>query len=148
MLMTMPKSFEWTSLQINYNTVSDPHRDYNNHGSSLIFLLGDFVDGEFQMTDGSLSVAESGAIYLFQGAAEHCSKPFTGERISVVAFNHSKASTLSLADRDTLAGMGFRSALLAGCNIKTTTIHNTTHVASTEEILPSDTESVVDGGDE
>ena len=94
LLMVMPKTFEWTSLQINCNTISEPHRDYNNHGSSLIFLLGDFVDGEFQMTDGSLSVAERGAIYLFQGQAEHCSRPFTGERISVTALQHRAADTL------------------------------------------------------
>ena len=52
--------FEWTSLQINVDTVSDSHVDKNNTGLSAVLLLGRFTGGEFKMTDGSLVVSQTG----------------------------------------------------------------------------------------
>ena len=43
--MSAPSGFEWTSLQINYDTVSEPHVDQNNKGKSLLMLLGEFEGG-------------------------------------------------------------------------------------------------------
>ena len=42
MFMSMPRTFQWTLLQINHNTVPTPHRDLYNKKHSLLLLLGDF----------------------------------------------------------------------------------------------------------
>ena len=38
---SVPRSFYWTSLQFNKNTVAEPHRDRNNVGLSFILICGD-----------------------------------------------------------------------------------------------------------
>ena len=36
-------NFTWTSIQVNVDTVSEKHRDANNDGPSVMFILGDFT---------------------------------------------------------------------------------------------------------
>ena len=39
-------AFYWSSIQINKNTISKPHRDYGNEGLSFIAIFGDCQGGE------------------------------------------------------------------------------------------------------
>ena len=54
--VTADVEFEWTSLQVNVNSVSNVHSDSNNIGLSLIFLLGHFGGGTVHMEDQSLTL--------------------------------------------------------------------------------------------
>jgi hypothetical protein len=52
------KPFRWGSLQINVNTVSKEHVDKGNLGLSILFTLGSYAGGTFQMTDGSATLTD------------------------------------------------------------------------------------------
>ena len=104
--------FEWTSLQVNVNSISAWHTDSNNVGPSCILLLGDFDGGEFVCRDCSISTNTTGTWFPFDGACRHCSLEFEGYRISVVAFQHMYAYRLKGEDKLRLIGMGFRFRLL------------------------------------
>ena len=103
--------FLWTSLQINVDSYSTPHADTNNTGLSLITLLGHFDGGTIHMTDGSATGSQTGVIMAIDVTKLHYSDPFNGKRVSIVAFQHSKAAELSNADKDSLIALGFYSPL-------------------------------------
>ena len=84
-----PNDFEWTSLQFNRNTVSMPHTDKNNRGTSLLVLAGDYTGGTFSLSDGSMKLDRPGQGLFFDGTCLHESAAFQGERFSVIAFFHS-----------------------------------------------------------
>ena len=42
------KTFKCSSIQINTNTVSEPQKDQNNAGPSVVMIVGNFTDGTFQ----------------------------------------------------------------------------------------------------
>ena len=48
--------FRWGSLQINYNTISEPHVDKKKLGTSLLSLYGNFDEGSFHLQDHSLQL--------------------------------------------------------------------------------------------
>jgi hypothetical protein len=79
--------FAWTSMAINFGTVSAPHVDKNRKGSvSIIMGLGDYTGGDF--VQGGINYDIKNKILLFDGAVEHHSMPFEGDRISIVFFTH------------------------------------------------------------
>ena len=45
------KQFCWSSVQVNKNTVSTPHKDVANVGPSAITILGEFTGGELYIDD-------------------------------------------------------------------------------------------------
>ena len=51
MLAKYYSDFRWTSIQVNVNTISDKHRDSNNTGPSIMFVLGMFSKGIFRSSD-------------------------------------------------------------------------------------------------
>ena len=102
---------EWTSLQININTTSDPHEDSNNIGPSCILLAGTFTGGEFNYLD-RYETSKTGYWFPFHGTETHSSNPFEAYRVSIVAFQHSKAAMLPEGARAPLKKLGFRSSLL------------------------------------
>ena len=105
------QDFEWTSLQVNVNTISSWHQDSNNVGASCILLLGDFDGGEF-LHSGGYSSSDTGVWVPFDGGCLHASEDFDGYRISIVAFQHSSSHRLDDDTKEQLVGMGFRSRLL------------------------------------
>ena len=100
--------FEWGSLQINLDSVSDVHVDKNNVGPSMIFLLGEFTGGAFRVQGSPIKFAESGQGLFIDGSKPHYSEPFTGTRVSVVAFLHKETESLSMKDRCYLRYLGFQ----------------------------------------
>jgi hypothetical protein len=100
--------FEWGSLQINLDSVSDVHVDKNNVGPSMIFLLGEFTGGAFRVQGSPAKFAASGQGLFIDGSKPHYSEPFTGTRVSVVAFLHKETANLSMKDRCYLRYLRFQ----------------------------------------
>jgi hypothetical protein len=101
------RKFVWGSLQINYNTVSQPHEDKNNVGDSMMFLLGDFTFGAFRMSDSSVVLSDKGVLLALDGTKTHESDRFEGQRYSVVAFLHKAVSALPRESIAQLIALGF-----------------------------------------
>ena len=99
----------WSSLQFNYNTVSEPRVDKTDVGLLAILLLGEFTGGSLRVADGPFRSppGKSGIAAVVNGCATHRSDPFRGERFSVVAFVHRACDRLSDKDRARLTAMGF-----------------------------------------
>ena len=70
----VPATFHWTSLQVNVDSVSRPHRDANNAGDSAIFTCGNFTGGEF--------VSETHGTLL--GPDQNCSIFLSGEGVTLL----------------------------------------------------------------
>eukprot|EP00933_Yihiella_yeosuensis_P034922 TRINITY_DN2841_c3_g3_i1.p1 TRINITY_DN2841_c3_g3~~TRINITY_DN2841_c3_g3_i1.p1 ORF type:complete len:497 (-),score=132.47 TRINITY_DN2841_c3_g3_i1:49-1539(-) len=104
-------NFSFTSIQVNKNYAARPHVDKNNLGTSLIIGLGEYEDGnlwvhdddgdlEFQPAEniGCMYSYREGATYRgrdlniknklvsFDGNRLHFTRPFTGERYSLVFY--------------------------------------------------------------
>jgi hypothetical protein len=103
------KPFRWGSLQINVNTVSKEHVDKGSLGLSILFTLGSYVGGAFQMSDGSATLTDKqkGTCLVIDGTRPHSSAPFTGLRMSVVAFFHASTPGLPNKDLQYLRELGF-----------------------------------------
>ena len=82
-------AFTWTSLQLNYNTVSAPHADSGNVGLSIMLVLCPSGGGEFVLGADPPLQLHAQAI-LFDGREVHSSLPHLGDRWSIVAFTHYK----------------------------------------------------------
>ena len=100
------RTFHWTSLQINYNTVAQWHQDKGNIGTSAIFITGDYTGGGFQI-HGIGTVDHQERLTFFCGQCWHRSLAFLGHRVSVVAFTHALAPECDVATRQTLVSLGF-----------------------------------------
>ena len=114
------KQFCWSSLQINKNTVSTPHRDAANVGLSAITILGDFEGGELYIDDQFLTDSKTARYangvtmytgkdewFTFNGHKTHSSNAARGTRYSIVAFMHGKIDSLSREKKQCLMGLGF-----------------------------------------
>ena len=103
-------SFQWGSLQVNVNSVSEEHRDANNTGLSTIVLLGEFTGGRFAMSDQShsLTADERGTALVIDGTRLHYSEPFKGFRVSIVAFLHKATADLPSSQLEYLRSLGFK----------------------------------------
>ena len=99
----------WSSLQFNWNTVSDPHTDKNNVGLSAILILGDFTGGSLCVPSRSFRTppGKSGTVAIIDGRQLHHSEEYTGTRYSIVAFVHSSCDRLGEKDRAILKSLGF-----------------------------------------
>ena len=98
----------FTSIQINRNVRTIPHRDSNNFGPSIGWAVGDWTGGElfimdargsftYEVNDLNCPVAARGDKLLgrlldvrqlccFDGNVVHATMPFTGDRIMMVFF--------------------------------------------------------------
>jgi hypothetical protein len=89
------------------------HVDGNNIGPSYIISLG-------KHTGGHLWTADQGVIEchnqwkLFDGNAEHSTTPFSGERISFIAFAHEQYNKLEAPIAKNLQSLGFTAAFPMG----------------------------------
>ena len=102
------QDFECTSIQINRNLRTIPHRDSNNRGYSIGWALGNWIGGELFLldphgidqlviTDPMCRVAQFGDILrgrkldirhpiCFDGNTIHATLPFQGDRFMMVFF--------------------------------------------------------------
>jgi hypothetical protein len=80
--------FTFTTITINYNYASAPHQDVNHEdGRARIIALGDFEGGELNI-EGAGDINIRNNWYDFDGRILHSTKPFVGERYSLVYFTH------------------------------------------------------------
>jgi hypothetical protein len=100
-------NFSWTSMVINVGTISARHVDKNRPNSlSVIVALGDYTGGTFGQ--GGVNYDIKNKILLFNGAEEHYSTPFEGERISIIFFTHRNWNQKNMDKHGVaLAEMGF-----------------------------------------
>ena len=102
------RDLECTSIQINRNLRTNPHRDSNNRGYSIGWALGNWTGGELFLhdahgveqlvvTDSACRVASPGDILrgrrldvhdpvCFDGNTIHATLPFQGDRVMMVFF--------------------------------------------------------------
>jgi len=79
--------FTWTSIVCNINTVSSSHCDRNaKNSTSIICGLGNYTGGSFIQNETAYDIR--GKMLLFDGAQEHSSSGFEGERMSIIFFTH------------------------------------------------------------
>lgn len=89
------KSFDpdyiFTTIQINRNVLTPPHRDKNNVGLSLALSLGDFKGGGIEQfnEDGTSTLLDTHNHFMFQdGSLLHRTLPYLGERFALIFFFH------------------------------------------------------------
>jgi hypothetical protein len=86
-LLAQHPLFRCTSLQVNRGLRAALHIDNANLGISAFAELGPFSGGGLWSAEGnSQSVLAGGAWQLCNGRVPHCTLPFIGERISLIAF--------------------------------------------------------------
>jgi len=98
-------SFTWTSLQVNFNSSSIPHRDYNNVGFSVIVGVGKYSGGELMIDDVAHNIP--GRLLAMDGNRIHYTKPFSGARYSLIAFTHGVADHATQSQERQLRALGF-----------------------------------------
>lgn len=79
----LPSDFSYTSIQLNQNYPSLPHKDKGNTGDSIIIGFGDYEKGELIIEETPVDIKNKtiifdGSIYV------HHTAPWTGSRYSIV----------------------------------------------------------------
>ena len=79
----LPPDFTYTSIQVNENYQSLSHQDSGNRGESAIIGFGDYLEGDLQVEQESVSIKYS--LVFFDGSLyTHWTRPFSGNRYSLV----------------------------------------------------------------
>ena len=85
----LPPDFYFDSIQVNQNYLSQPHTDKGNRGESCIIGFGDYSNGELVIEDQEVDIKNK--LVFFNGSKSlHYTKPFTGNRFSLVFFSIDK----------------------------------------------------------
>ena len=109
---SIPKSFTFSSIHINFNTVAAGHQDSNACRESLIAAFGDFTKGgEFWVETDTSDVDMCdihNAWWSICGQRRHGSTPFAGNRFSVILFAHQILDRAPLDLLKTIDELGFR----------------------------------------
>ena len=110
----------YSSVSMLLNTRSAPHRDSNNHSSSvsMVVPLSDFRQGQIWVELGGGDFEVNGVrgrllevtrpYVTFQPKQLHCTMPWEGNRLILVAYHIRAAHLLTLDDRLLLDALGFR----------------------------------------
>ena len=98
-------NFTFTSIQVNANTVSQDQRDKNFQDDSILIVVGEFEGGEFVLEEVVLDL--KGKALRFDGTRMHSSRPFRGERYSLVCFTHKAWAKASASMIEELEALGF-----------------------------------------
>ncbi len=84
-------NFNFTTIQINKNVLTPPHRDKNNVGLSLALSVGDFQGGGIEQfnEDGTSTLLDTKNCFQYQdGSLLHRTLPYLGERYAMIFFFH------------------------------------------------------------
>lgn len=85
----LPPDFTYTSIQVNENYQTLPHKDKGNEGVSAILGFGFYTGGELKIEDSVVSIDKR--LVFFDGSKYlHETLPFFGERYSLVFFTVNK----------------------------------------------------------
>ena len=98
--------FQWSSVQVNLNTISAEHSDSGNKGLSLIVSLGQFTGGEL-VIDGHKVFDVRDNLLAFDGSKKHFNRPYEGKRYSLVFFTHQAVDLATPEEKDLLDKLGF-----------------------------------------
>ena len=81
----LPSDFTYTSVQVNDNYQSAPHKDKGNSGISAIVGFGDYSRGELIIEEQPVNIRHQ--VCFFDGSMyTHETAPYTGDRFSLVFF--------------------------------------------------------------
>ena len=81
----LPPDFIYTSIQVNDNYETLPHKDKGNFGISAIVAFGDYTGGELVIEETPVNIQHQ--VCFFDGSLyTHSTKPFGGQRFSLVFF--------------------------------------------------------------
>lgn len=84
-------NFIFTTIQINKNVLTPPHKDKNNVGLSLALSVGDFQGGGIEQfnEDGTSTLLDTHNCFQYQdGSLLHRTLPYLGERYALIFFFH------------------------------------------------------------
>ena len=88
-LKILPPDFLWTSVQVNDNYETLPHKDKGNFGTSAIVGFGEYTGGELVIEETPVNIQNQ--VCFFDGSLyTHSTKPFQGQRFSLVFFKPSE----------------------------------------------------------
>lgn len=76
---------KWTSIMLNDNYKSQPHRDKNNDGASCIVGFGDYENGELNIEGDKYNIKYR-PLHMNASLQEHSTEEWTGSRYSIVFF--------------------------------------------------------------
>ena len=79
----LPPDFQYTSIQVNQNYTTLPHKDCGNRGESAIVGFGDYAGGELKIENTNVDIKYK-LVYFDGSLHEHSTVPYTGERYSLV----------------------------------------------------------------
>ena len=115
-----------SSVQINKNTISEPHKDKNNIGLSVAFVLagnsfhhngsgaasgsGDIAPGNpgaLFYSDTKDIIAKVNEMNIFDGKREHHAVAYNGDRYSRTFFTHKSFSAAKPEHKLTRRSMGY-----------------------------------------
>jgi hypothetical protein len=83
--------FEYTSITVNQNYKSAPHRDKGNEGPTYIIAFGNFTGGELRVENMENQDIQSSG-FIFNGATQlHSTCDWIGERFSLVFYKAKRA---------------------------------------------------------
>lgn len=81
----LPPDFVWTSVQVNDNYKTAPHKDTGNFGVSAIVGFGNYGGGELVIEETPVNIRHQ--LCFFDGSLyTHHTKDYTGSRFSLVFF--------------------------------------------------------------
>lgn len=89
--------FKFTSITVNQNYATAPHKDKGNFGDSLLVAFGDYEGGELEIHEGELKGLHNvncKPIITDFSKVIHSVKPFTGNRYSLVFYNAKRSEGL------------------------------------------------------
>ena len=95
------------SLYTALNVQAALHCDNNNAGYSYILLCGPYTGGGLWIRDGDLgAVIPQGVWTRFDGRQPHCTFPFLGDRVVIIAYPHASLLVAETKQLEELEGMG------------------------------------------
>jgi len=95
--------FKWTSIMMNDNYKSQPHRDKNNDGISCIVGFGDYTKGELDVEGKKFDIKYK-PLHMMAGDQTHFTEDWEGSRYSLVLFR----CKLTKKVKEKYGGLGFK----------------------------------------
>lgn len=102
---------KWTSIMLNDNYKSLPHKDKNNDGVSCIVGFGDYQDGDLNVEGKKYNIRYT-PLHMDASLQEHFTELWTGSRYSIVFFRiklfknvKEKYKDMDFWDMDALLGV-------------------------------------------
>jgi len=84
------KDIKWTSIMLNQNYTTLPHKDKGNDGNSIIIGFGDYTDGKLCLQHDEENIEKIDIHYkpftMDASKTVHFTEPFSGTRYSIVFF--------------------------------------------------------------